>query len=163
MKNTHNNIIFKVSLHNDFTEPYSYGEDLDKIVRHTETNEYVAYDEKTFYKILDDFLDAPKKKLSIEDVQKDFDVMKQKLSNEKIEVIRTYYNGRYDLSKQIYLKLKSVDFSKINANVPVVMKFSIPFHLNYFTCEENDPYDSAIKMNDAFLYIEISKTKNDNA
>ena len=161
MKKTDDNIKFKVMLYNDFTEPYSYGDDLDKCVCHRETNEYTAYDEKTFYKVLDDFLDAPKKKLTAKDIRKDFDDIRRKLSDEKVEVIRTYYNGRYDLSKKIHSKLDKIDFSKIDIDFPVVMKFNIPFHMNYFTCEDNDPYDAAVKMNDAYLYIEISK-KMDN-
>lgn len=161
MKKTNENIKFKVLLCNDFTGPYSYGEDLNKCVRHRDTNEYTAYDEKTFYKVLDDFLDAPKKKLSAKDIRKDFDDIKRKLSDEKVEVIRTYYNGRYDLSKKIYSKLNKIDFSKIDIDFPVVMKFNIPFHLNYFSYEDNDPYDAAVKMNDAHLYIEISKTLDD--
>ena len=156
------NIRFKVVLHNDFTEPYSYGEDLDNLVQHKTHDEYITSDEKTFYKVLDEFLDAPKKKLTAKDIRKDFDSMNHVLSDEKVEVIRSYYNGRHSLSKKIYSELKKIDFSKIGIDFPVVMKYSIPFHLNYFTCEDNDPYDAAVKMNDAHIYIEISK-KMENA
>ena len=54
---------FRVKMYHDFIEPYSYDEDYDNLVRRKSYDEYVVYDEKTFYDVLDEFLDAPKKKL----------------------------------------------------------------------------------------------------
>ena len=156
MKKT-NRLEYKIKLSNDFTEPYMYGSDLSNIAIHRTTDEYVVYNEKTFYDALDEFLDAPKSKLSEKDIHKDFDSKNCILSDAKAEVIKEYYNGRYELSKKIYAKLKKIDFSKIDPYFPIVMKFKIPFHMNFFSCEDNDPYDKCIKMNDAYIEIEISK------
>ena len=40
---------------------------------------------------------------------------------------------------------------------PTLLKYGIPFEMNYFSCEDNDPYDKLTKMNDAYIEIEISK------
>lgn len=156
------NITYKVTQCNDFTEPYAHGEDVTNIVRHKTYDEYVTHDEKTFHDILNEYLDAPKKKLTTTSVRKDFDDVKRKLSDDKVEMIKKYYNGRYDLSKKIFAKLKNIDLGKIEVEYPVVMKFKIPFYMNYFTCVDDDPYDSAVSMNDAWIKIIISKDEMDD-
>ena len=151
---------YRVKLFNDFTEPFAYGEDLDKIVNHITYDAYVAYDYSTFCKALDEFLDAPSKKMTVADVRKDFDTSGRTLSKDKVKVIQSYYNGRYDLSKKIYKELAlKFDPESVDEEHPWKRKFNIPFHMNFFTCEDNDPYDSAVKMNDAFIEIEICTMK----
>lgn len=149
-------LIYRVKFFSDFTEPYSYSEDLDNIVTHKTYDEYVVHNEKTFYDTLNEFLDAPKKPLTSKDIRKDFDSPNRKISDTKVEAIKTYYNGRYTLSKKIYSTLKKIDFSKITSEQPVILKFNIPFSMNYFSTEDNDPYDEHVKMNAAFIEIEIS-------
>lgn len=152
-----NDLLYKVELYNDFTEPYSYGGDLSQIVTHRTHDEYIAHDFKTFCDVLDEFLDAPKKRLTDKDIRKDFDNAKRKLSNERVKVIKQYYNGRYDLANKVYASIAMAGLDHIEPGFPVVMKFNIPFHMNFFTCEDNDPYDKAVKMNDAYVSIEICK------
>ena len=128
MKNNNiEDIEYKVRMYHDFTEPYTFDEDLDNIVTHRSYDEYVVHNKKTFYDVLDQFLDAPKKKLTEADIRKDFDAPSRKLSDTKVKVIQAYYNGRLELSKHIYAKLKKIDLSDITYEYPVVMKFKIPF------------------------------------
>lgn len=158
-KEKNNKIQYSVTLANDFIEPYFYEKE-DNIYRKRTIETNITTDEKTFYAILDGILDAPKKKLSNKDIHKDFDVnRKSPISEDKVETIKRYYNGRHDLSKEMYAKLKKIDFSKIDENHPYVLKYNIPFELNYFSCDESNEYDSRVKMIDAYILIEISIVK----
>lgn len=159
MKNNKSNdsLMYRIKLFSDFNEPYSYTEDLNNIVTRRSMDEYIVYDEKTFYDVLDGFLDAPKKKLTSKDIRKDFDAPDRKISDTKVKVIKTYYNGRFKLSEKVYSLLKKVDFSKISHECPLTFKFNIPFELNYFSSEDNDLYDEHVRMNEAFIEIEISR------
>lgn len=151
---------YRVKLFNDFTEPYWESNDPEKspIVVHTCIDEYVAYDEDAFKKILADFIDAPKKKLTEKEIRKDFDENRNPtLSSGRVEVIKKYYNGRFDLKKKVDADLSKVDIKKMKPEFPVVLKYKIPFEMNYFSCDDNDPCDRLTKMNDAYIEIEISK------
>ena len=150
------NLTYRVKMLSDFNEPYMYDK-IDNIVKHKTYDEYVVHDEKTFYDVLKEFLDAPDKKLTVEDIRKDFDSDRRKLSDVKVDTIRKYYNGRFDLSKKINNELKKVKFNKITHESPVVMKFNIPFELNFFVTDDNDPYEKNVSMNEAFIEIEISQ------
>lgn len=155
--NNERKILYTIKMFHDFTEPYLYTEDIENIIRHKNSDEYATCDKDTFHKILDEFLDAPKKKLTDKDIHHDFDSHNHILSDNKVNAIKTYYNGRYELSKKIYHKIKTIDENKIEYNCPIVLKFKIPFELNYFSCEDNDEYDNAVKMNDAGIEIEIAR------
>ena len=150
------NIKYRVKLNNVFDEPYWQNDDLEKIVNHTSVDEYVTYNEGIFKAILDDFLDAPKKKLTADDIRKDFDDAHRPLSNGRIKVIAAYYNGRLALKKKIYAALKKIDVESIDKYSVVLLKFNIPFEMNYFSCEDNDPCDAATKQLESYIEIEIS-------
>ena len=152
--------IYKVKLMNDFTEPYwSANINKDKyIVRHKNFDEYIAYDKDVLKTIVEDLVDAPKNMLTEEDIRKDFDNNRNpKMPASKIEAIMVYYNGRFELKKKIDSDLAKIDVKNLLPEYPVVLKYNIPFKMNYFSCDENDPYDVLTKMNDAYLIIEISK------
>lgn len=151
---------YRVKLYNNFTEPYWKMNELKKspIVDHMNVDEYVTYDEAAFKDILDDFLDAPKKKLTEKEIRKDFDENRDpKLSESRVEVIKRYYNGRFDLRKKIYDDLNDIDVKRMKVGFPKMLKYGIPFEMNYFSCEDNDLCDKLTKLNDAYIEIEISK------
>ena len=148
------NIKYRVKLHNDFIRPYC--SDNNSLCNHINIDEYVVEDAEVFKTILNDFLDAPKRKLTEKDIRKDFDDENRRLSSDKVKTIMEYYNGRYDLMKKINDSLSKIDISNIKVNFPIMMKFNIPFEQNYFSCD-NDPIDAMIKQNDAYIEIEISK------
>lgn len=148
---------YKIKLFNCFIEPYWMSKDNYKTVNHTNYDEYVIYDnEKQFKQILNDFIDAPNKKLTSKTVNEDFGKYSEKLSDSKIKAIMAYYNGRYDLSKKIYSDLKSINAKKIKKNFPIVLKYIIPAEMNYFSCKDNDPCDKLTKCIDSYIEIEIS-------
>ena len=153
-------LAYRVKLLSDFTEPYSYDKDFDNIIRRKNIDDQTVYDEKTFYDVLDGCLDAPKKKLTSADIHRDFDAPSRKVPEDKVEAIKTYYNGRYDLAKKIYKILGKEDFNKIEADHPFILKFNIPFELNYFTTEEDNGYDKAVSMSEAYIEIEISRSNS---
>ena len=151
---------YRVKLHNDFAEPYWASDNAESspIVDHICIDEYVCYDYDVFKDILDGFLDAPKKKLTEKEIRQDFDEHREpKLSANKVEAIKTYYNGRHDLKKKVYADLAKVDVKKIKKDFPIVLKYGIPFKMNYFSCIDDDPCDSRTIQNDAFIEIEVSK------
>lgn len=151
---------YRVKLYNDFTEPYWARDNVEEcpVVEHKSVEEYVAYDKLTFEKILEDLVDAPKKKLTDEEVRKDFDTSYQpKLSDSRVEVIKAYYNGRLKLKKKIDSDLAKVGIDKMKKGFPAMLKYNIPFEMNYFSCDEDDPCDKLTKMNDSYIEIEISK------
>ena len=159
-KNKNRSISFRVKMSHNFTEPYSYNEEyIDKLNSQSLTNqvEYVVYDEKTFYNVLNEFFDAPKKPLTSKDIHKDFDSPGRVVSDAKVEMIKNYYNGRFKFLKKIHDTLKNVNFSKITHELPFTMKFNIPFELNFFSCEDDDKHENHVSMNDAFIEIEISR------
>ena len=152
-------IKYRVKLHNDFTEPYWAQDNVESspAVSHICIDEYVTYDKKVFKDILDGFLDAPKKPLTEKDIRKDFDENRDtKLSAEKVNVIKAYYNGRLALKKKIDAALAKVDEKKLKKDFPVVLKYGIPFEMNYFSCTDNDPCDKLTQQNEAYIEIEIS-------
>ena len=153
------NIRYRVKLHNDFTEPYwkSDGVEHSPVVQHKSIDEYVAYDEAVFRSVLDDFLDAPDKKLSDKDVQRDFSSSRgTPLSRSRVDAIKAYYNGRLALKKKVHADLAKVDVKKLKAGFPVMLKYCIPREMNYFSCDDNDPYDAMTTLNDAYIEIELS-------
>lgn len=153
-------IKYRVKLYNDFTEPYWARDNIQDspIVSHVSVDEYVAYDKEVFRDILGDFLDAPKKNLTEKDIRKDFDENRNpRLSNEKVNVIKAYYNGRLALKKKVDAALAKVDEKKLKKDFPVILKYGIPFEMNYFSCEDDDPVDKLTKQNEAYIEIEISR------
>jgi len=154
------NTRYRVKLFNDFVEPYWASDCPEKssIVQHRNIEEYVAHDEKIFKQILDGFLDAPKKKLTEKEIRKDFDTNREpKLSDTRVNVIKAYYNGRLELKKRVDADLAKIDVKKMKKGFPTMLKYSIPFEMNYFSCEDNDPCDKMTKMVDSYIEIEISK------
>ena len=150
---------YKVKLFNNFTEPYWTSDDPEKspITMHKCIDEYVAYDEKVFRDILDGFLDAPKKALTEKDIRKDFDINREpRLSSSRVEAIKTYYNGRLALKKKVDADLAKIDVKKLKVGFPKMLKYNIPFEMNYFSCEDNDPCDKLTKMTESYIEIEIS-------
>lgn len=153
-------IKYRVKLHNDFDAPYWKNDDLSKMAKHLSIDEYITYDEDVFNDILVDFIDAPKKKLTSEDVQKDFGENRTtKISEKCIDAIKAYYNGRFELKKRVDSMLKKINIDKIDEATPVMMKFNIPFELNHFSCEDDDLYDKLTKQLEAYIEIEISRVK----
>lgn len=151
---------YRVKLFNDFTEPYWARDNIEDspIVQHNSVEEYIVYDYNVFKDILDGFLDAPKKKLTEKDIRKDFDENREhKLSSSRIEAIKAYYNGRLTLKKKVDADLAKIDVKNLKKGFPVELKYNIPFEMNYFSCEDNDPCDRLTQMNDSYIEIEISK------
>lgn len=159
MKNDSKNLKtkYRVKLYSNFTEPYWFDE--NPIVDHILSDEFMLYDYIIFRKIVDDFIDAPNEKMTDKDVRKQFDDAKRKLSDTKVKVIKTYYNGRFELKKRIDADLAKVDIKKIKKDFPVILKYGIPFEMNYFSMEDNDPNDSKTRLNDGYIEIEISKNE----
>lgn len=157
-------IKYRVKLFNDFTEPYwmSDNPETSPIVKHRCIDEYICDDDKVFKQVIDDFLDAPKKKLTEKDIRHDFDENRgHMLSDNKVKAIQIYYNGRLSLKKKVYADLAKIKASRMKAGSPVVLKYSIPFEMNYFSCNDNDPCDKLTKMNDSYIEIEVLKNKED--
>ena len=154
-------IKYRIKLLNDFEEPYWASDNVQDApsVIHRNMDEYIVYDEKVFRSILDEFLDAPKKKLTEKEVRKDFDdeMRVHRLSKERVNAIMAYYNGRLALKNKVYSDLANIDTKKMKKDFPVVLKYCIPFEMNYFSCEDNDPCDKLTKMNDAFIEVEVSR------
>ena len=50
--------------------------------------------------------------------------------------------------KENDIKLAKVDVDEIDECSPVVLKFNIPFEMNYFSCDDNDPFDVKTRQND---------------
>ena len=150
---------YREKLHNDFTEPYWAYDNVENspAVSHICIDEYVTYDKNVFMDILDGFLDAPKKALTEKDIRKDFDENRDsRLSAEKVNVIKAYYNGRLALKKKVDAALAKVDEKKLKKDFPVVLKYGIPFEMNYFSCTDDDPCDKLTRQNEAYIEIEIS-------
>ena len=146
---------YRIKKLDDFTEPYCKSDfKNNQLVDHVCYDEYETYDKDIFYSILNDFIDAPKKKLTQNDVKRDFESSEQTLSENSINKILTYYNGRFDLSKKINNDIKKA-IKNVKMNFPVVLKYDIPFEMNYFSCAD-DEYDSNVSMNKAYIEIELS-------
>ena len=146
---------YRIKKFDDFTLPY-WKSDFknDQLVNHVYYDEYETYDKDIFYSILNDFIDAPKKKLTKNDVKHDFESSEQTLSENNINKILTYYNGRFDLSKKINNDIKKA-IKNVKMNFPIVLKYNISFEMNYFSYAD-DEYDSNISMNKAYIEIELS-------
>ena len=153
---------YRIRVHNDFSEPYwgTTGH-LEKspIVNHVSCEEYsVDNDKQAFKKIIDDMLDAPKKQLTEKDVRQDFDANReQKMSSACVDAVKKYYNGRLKLKKKIITDLDKIDLSKLSKSSSIKLKYDVPFEMNYFSCIDNDPCSDLVKMNCAFIEIEVSK------
>ena len=145
---------------NDFTEPY-WALDNDEnspIVTHRNIDEYECYDYDIFMRMLEECLDAPKKKLTEKEIRQDFDTNREpKLSASRVEAIKAYYNGRLELKKKVCEDIAKIDIKKMKKGFPILLKYGIPFEMNYFSCIDNDPHDKLTKMNNAYIEIEISK------
>ena len=147
--------IFRAKLCNDFNEPYwaKCRNENKPIVRHVCLDEYTTSDFTVFKDILDGFLDAPKKKMTAEDVRKDFGI---NVSDSRVEAILEYYNGRFHLKNVVDAEVKDA-MSKARPDFPVVLKYDIPFKMNFFSVEDDDPYEKQTEMNGSYLEIEVSK------
>ena len=152
---------YRIKVHNDFSEPYWASDNPEKspIVNHVNYEEYaVDNDKQAFKKIIDDTLDAPNKPLTEKDVRQDFDVNReQKMSNACVDAVKKYYNGRLKLKKKISTDLDKIDLSKLSKSSSIKLKYNVPFEMNYFSCIDNDPCNGLVKMNCAFIEIEVSK------
>ena len=152
----------RVKLYNDFTEPYWLSEknSKDSLARHICMDEYSTYDTDVFNNVLDGFLDAPKKKMTKKDVIEDFGSHQDshKLSDSRVDAILAYYNGRLDLKKVVDTEVKNA-MSKAKPDFPVVLKYNIPFKMNFFSSEDDDPHEKLTTMNNSYIEIEVSKEK----
>lgn len=155
-------ITYRIRVHNDFSEPYwgtTGSPEKSPIVNHVNYEEYsVDNDKQAFKKIIDDTLDAPKKPLTEKNVRQDFDANReQKMSNACVDAVKKYYNGRLKLKKKIITDLGKIDLSKLSKSSSIKLKYNVPFEMNYFSCIDNDPCNGLVKMNCAFIEIEVSK------
>lgn len=144
---------YKIRLENDWTEPL--WNDEKEICRHRLHDEYVVNSKNACVTVVDDFLDAPKKKLTEKDVRADFEGHGCKLSDARVQQIMDYYNGRLALRKKLMSKLDKINESKVDDNEPVVLKFKIPFKMNFFTCEDDDSYEKRTKLNYSAITVTV--------
>ena len=150
---------YKITVYNDFIEPYtcSTNPKVSAVCNHISNEIYETYSKDVFNELLYGFIDAPKSLLTSDDIRKDFDSIDRQLSDTRVDAIAKYYNGRYELKKNIDATLNEIDISKLESNHTMSFKFNIPFELNFFSCEDNDPIEAQTKQNWAFILIDITK------
>lgn len=123
-----------------------------ELCRHTNFDEFVVESKEACIDVIKDFLDAPLKELTDEEIQNDFGGHNLKLSKQKIKEIQAYYNGRYVLCQKILDKIeKSTGVSKWS------QLYSIPEHLNTFRTIDDD--EDEFKQIDAYIEIEYETDK----
>ncbi len=150
---------YRVKLLRDFNEPYlpASSSDDNVMVVHKTVDEYTTYSEDVFKRIIAEFIDAPSQKLTETSIRIDFEDTGSKLSSTSIENIKRYYNGRFMLKKAIDADIARVDTRAMKPESPVVLKYNIPFTMNYFSCGDDDAYGKLASSNESFIEIEVSK------
>lgn len=122
---------YRVKTFNDWTRPYSFMSDGDgQTVRERQTDEYETDDADLAVSIVRDWLDAPDRDMTEDDVRKQFDSPSRRVEDRYITGIMNYYNGRL----RIFEKFKK-DFE--NATEGAAMKYDIPYELNHFETDDS--------------------------
>lgn len=97
--------MYKIRVYSKFRDIYPNMED---VILYKDNNEYEEIKDSSIEKILADVLDVPSKKLTEEQVRKDFETPSlPPISDENVKGIAAYYNRRKDLYDEIIGQIKN--------------------------------------------------------
>ena len=139
---------------NDWTHPYFYAEKQEDTRLHRERN--VCTQDTDYPDMLiamvKDWLDAPDKPLTDDEVRRDFDSDKRKLEKKFVDQIRNYYNARLDMLNEFKA------FFEKNQNTPgAKFRKDIPYELNHFeTDDEPDPFYENQTQNESYFEVTVN-------
>ncbi len=97
--------MYKIRVYSKFRDIYP---NMDDVILYKDNNEYEEIKDSSIEKILADVLDVPSKKLTEEQVRKDFETPSMPpISDENVNSITSYYNRRKDLYDEIVGHIKN--------------------------------------------------------
>lgn len=97
--------MYKIRVYSKFRDIYP---NMDDVILYKDNNEYEEIKDSSIEKILADVLDVPSKKLTEEQVRKDFETPSlPPISDENVKGIASYYNRRKDLYDEIIGQIKN--------------------------------------------------------
>lgn len=97
--------MYKIRVFSKFRDIYP---NMDDVILYKDNNEYEEIKDSSIEKILADVLDVPSKKLTEEQVRKDFETPSlPPISDENVKGIAAYYNRRKDLYDEIIGQIKN--------------------------------------------------------
>lgn len=97
--------MYKIRVYSKFRDIYP---NMDDVILYKDNNEYEEIKDSSIEKILADVLDVPSKKLTEEQVRKDFETPSlPPISDENVKGIAAYYNRRKDLYDEIIGQIKN--------------------------------------------------------
>lgn len=99
-------------------------------VEYTDKQTYKKLSKETTVLVLREFFDVPDKKMTIEDVKKEFASSTAGMSDETAKKIARYYNGRKDIFDKIVSLLDDESFEQFREEIPA--------ELNGFTTQDKD-------------------------
>lgn len=144
---------YTITLHNDWSEPYWQHSDKNTpkdLCRHISDDKYEVEGLDFCKEVLKDFLDAPVAEMTLEQVKKEFEEPRiGPISQERLQAIANYYNGRLKLQKEIFSQLDAL------GDKPHIFKFDIPMEYNYFACYADDDDEHMTKQNSAWLEVVV--------
>lgn len=136
---------YTVKMHEKWSQPYSFA-DLSQMCQHESNETYSVQTSQMCKQVIKDLLDAPNEPLTVEQVIEDFESFDCKLTEQQVNNIQTYYNGRLALQQQIY--------RDIDTSTSGTFRYDIPEQYNRFSrCD--DEYDKCSKQLDAFIELKI--------
>ena len=137
---------------NDWTKPYDYMAGDMRPITERQTDETSTEDAELAIRLVKDWLDAPVKELTDEDVHRDFDVNRAEPVKQKfVDAIKAYYNYRLRLFWQIE---KDLEREISSGRKQFILKYDIPYEMNHFETEEDGGWAASEKQNEAYLEIE---------
>lgn len=136
---------YVIKTFNDWTHPYFFSEGDKRPIREKETVEQETDSADLAVTIVKDWLDAPDRDMTHDDVRKEFDSDIRRIGDEYVTQIMNYYNGR----RALFLRFKE-EFSNIGPGG--VLKYPIPYELNHFETEPFDP-DYNETQNEAYFQV----------
>jgi len=131
---------YSITYHNEFDEKYY---NADERCIHRSEEQYSDISKEVCLDALKSFLDAPDEELTEDSIRKDFGSIHHPISEDDVQKIKTFYNGR----KELYGKILK-EFDTIGS---VPARFNIPEKFNMWSFDEDDTKQVS-------SYIEIRMT-----
>lgn len=140
---------YKVKTYSDWNwSRYFFSDDGDvSPVRNKETNEYETDSAETVRKIVKDWLDAPDREMTAEDVHREYDYETRVVQDEYVAQIMKYYNGRKAVYEKFCAELDAAEAGS-------VLRYDLPYELCHFETEQvEDSFNET--MNETFFCVSV--------
>ena len=138
---------------NDWTKPYDWTGGDRRMITERQVDETTTEDADIAVGLVKDWLDAPAKELTDEDVHRDFDVNRAEPIKQKfVDMIKTYYNGRLRMLEAFK---KDFEAAVASGRRQFILKYDVPYELNHFETEEDGGWAASEKQNEAYIEVEV--------